>query len=78
MRGYRSPGFRKQKLIKRLFGYIQRAGICGIKVEYLLKNYLGVKDFNKIPTKRVSGLISECRQFLYDNTKPYYPPKESK
>ena len=64
MKGFRQPGLRKQKLIQKLFKNIEKAGKNRVNVNYLLKNYLNVTDFRKIKTKEISGLISECKQFL--------------
>ena len=64
MKGYRSHGIRKQKLIGKLFQYLQIAARSGINIDYLLKDYIGVRNFHKVRTKEISGIISEIRVFL--------------
>ena len=65
MKGFREIGRRKAKLIEVVDVHLGRLAKRGIKGKALLKHKYGIKglkDFFKVPTKKISGMISDLAE----------------
>ena len=64
MRGARTVGQRKHKLLMKLNKVVERVHGLGINTKFLMRNYLKLGDVTKLNTKQISGVIAQVTDFL--------------
>ncbi|MDD3412388.1 MAG: hypothetical protein PHY47_00140 [Lachnospiraceae bacterium] len=61
--GFRNIGTKKLNLVNRLAQHLGRLQAKGINTDYVLKKFTDWKGPIRTPTKKISGIISQVKEF---------------